>query len=66
MLAGGRASGRSTAATAVWSVAATQLDQINIDAGYGHQHVHLRVGGEVSFAPDGSAEGEGVPDAPGD
>lgn len=55
------------AATAVWSVAATQLDQINIDAGYGHQHVHLRVGGgEGSFAPDGSAEGEDVPDAPGD
>jgi hypothetical protein len=54
------------AATAVWSVAATQLDQINIDAGYGHQHVHLKVaGGEGSFTPDGSAEGAGVPDAPG-
>jgi len=35
-----------TAAT-TWSVAATQLDQINIDAGYGHQHVYLD-------APDGS------------
>jgi hypothetical protein len=53
-------------ATTVWSVAATQLDQINIDAGYGHQHVHLRGdGGEGSFTPDGSAEGAGVPGPPG-
>src|SRR5215218_1575776 len=28
-------------AVATWSVAATQLDQINIDAGNGHQHVYL-------------------------
>jgi hypothetical protein len=34
-------------AATTWSVAATQLDQINIDAGYGHQHVYLD-------APDGS------------
>lgn len=28
-------------AVAGWSVAATQVDQINIDAGNGHQHVYL-------------------------
>lgn len=41
-----------------WSVAATQLDQINIDAGNGHQHVYLtdspEGGANVS---DGSPEG---------
>jgi len=31
-------------AATTWSVAATQLDQINIDAGYGHQHVYLDSG----------------------
>ncbi|MGN9810175.1 hypothetical protein ACTMSW_12565 [Micromonospora sp. BQ11] len=40
-------------AATVWAVAATQLDQINIDAGYGHQHVFL------GTAPDGAAEGSG-------
>ncbi|MEU8384779.1 hypothetical protein [Streptosporangium sp. NPDC048865] len=30
-----------SAAVAAWSVAATQLDQINVDAGKGHQHAYL-------------------------
>ncbi|MEK8106119.1 hypothetical protein NKG94_14850 [Micromonospora sp. M12] len=25
----------------IWSVAATQLDQVSVDAGHGHQHVFL-------------------------
>ncbi|MBV1856636.1 hypothetical protein [Catellatospora tritici] len=47
-------------AAAAWSVAATQLDQINIDAGNGHQHVYLSptgTGGEMTG--DGQAEGTG-------
>ncbi|MFI6784617.1 hypothetical protein [Micromonospora sp. NPDC050276] len=47
-------------AAAAWSVAATQLDQINIDAGQGHQHVYLDTGpGGGAFTPDGAAEGSG-------
>ncbi|KIR61627.1 MULTISPECIES: hypothetical protein [Micromonospora] len=47
-------------AVAAWSVAATQLDQVNIDTGQGHQHVHLDAGpGDDAFAPDGAAEGSG-------
>ncbi|WP_328348166.1 hypothetical protein [Micromonospora sp. NBC_00421] len=45
------------AATA-WSVAATQLDQVNVDAGQGHQHVYLE--GEHddgAITPDGVEEG---------
>jgi hypothetical protein len=38
-------------AIAAWSVAATQLDQINIDAGNGHQHVYLKA------SPDDGAIG---------
>jgi hypothetical protein len=43
-----------------WSVAATQLDQVNVDAGYGHQHVFLQAepGGEA-FTPDDAPEGHG-------
>jgi hypothetical protein len=41
-----------------WSVGATQLDQINVDAGYGHQHVFLE-GNEQAFTPDGEQEGTG-------
>lgn len=41
-----------------WSVAATQLDQINIDAGYGHQHAYLTDSAEGgATAGDGSPEG---------
>jgi hypothetical protein len=40
-----------------WSVAATQLDQINIDAGNGHQHVYL------TDTPEGDAVvGDGSPE----
>jgi len=40
-----------------WSVAATQLDQINIDAGHGHQHVYL------TDSPEGGASvGDGAPE----
>lgn len=41
-----------------WSVAATQLDQINIDAGNGHQHVYLTDSPEGgAIVGDGSPEG---------
>ncbi|MEU4620236.1 hypothetical protein AB0G04_09700 [Actinoplanes sp. NPDC023801] len=41
-----------------WSVTATQLDQINIDAGNGHQHVYLTDTSEGGAAvSDGSPEG---------
>ncbi|SCF49141.1 hypothetical protein GA0070216_13221 [Micromonospora matsumotoense] len=47
-------------AAAAWSVAATQLDQVNIDAGQGHQHVYLDAGpGGGALAPDGATEGSG-------
>jgi hypothetical protein len=47
-------------AVLTWSVGATQLDQINVDAGHGHQHVYLS-GGDHSgaFTPDDSPEGHG-------
>ncbi|RIV39134.1 hypothetical protein [Micromonospora radicis] len=49
---------QATLAVTTWSVAATQLDQINIDAGHGHQHVHLDTGEPGgAFGPDGAAEG---------
>jgi hypothetical protein len=48
-----------TDAVTAWSVAATQLDQINVDAGLGHQHVYLEAGGEDAIAPDLSPEGTG-------
>jgi hypothetical protein len=41
-----------------WSVAATQLDQINVDAGNGHQHVYLSDSQEGgATVGDGSPEG---------
>ncbi|MEN3615728.1 hypothetical protein AAH979_40320 [Plantactinospora sp. ZYX-F-223] len=50
---------RTDAAT-TWSVAATQLDQINVDAGLGHQHVYLRTEqGSGAFTSDGAPEGTG-------
>ena len=40
-----------------WSVAAAQLDNLNIDAGHGHQHVYL------TDAPEGGATvGDGSPE----
>jgi hypothetical protein len=51
---------QATLAVTTWSVAATQLDQINIDAGHGHRHVHLDAGEvEGALTPDGAAEGTG-------
>lgn len=48
---------RSAAVTA-WSVAATQLDQINVDAGKGHQHVYLTgAPGEGGMSADTIPEG---------
>ncbi|MFJ8691171.1 hypothetical protein [Micromonospora wenchangensis] len=41
-------------AAAAWSVAATQLDQVNVDAGHGHQHVYLE-----GDQHDGAEEGTG-------
>jgi hypothetical protein len=45
-------------AVTTWSVAGTQLDQVNIDAGYGHQHVFLPADpGSGAFTSDGAPEG---------
>ncbi|WP_329110384.1 hypothetical protein OG792_15690 [Micromonospora sp. NBC_01699] len=47
-----------TAAGTAWSIAAAQLDQINIDAGHGHQHVYLTTEpGTGAFTSDGAPEG---------
>lgn len=49
----------------VWSVGATQLDYVNVEAGNGHQHVYLPTDGVGGFTPDSSPEGGGaLPDAP--
>uniref|UniRef100_UPI0007850F1C hypothetical protein n=1 Tax=Herbidospora sakaeratensis TaxID=564415 RepID=UPI0007850F1C len=47
-----------TAGVMAWSVAATQLDAINVDAGNGHQHVYLTsTPGEGAMTADGVPEG---------
>jgi hypothetical protein len=47
-----------SAAVMAWSVAATQLDQINVNAGKGHQHVYLTsVPGEGAMSADTVPEG---------
>ncbi|HTF12278.1 MAG TPA: hypothetical protein VK659_29315 [Asanoa sp.] len=47
-----------TAAATAWSVAAAQLDQINVDADLGHQHVYLETEqGSGAFTADGEEEG---------
>ncbi|GLW11750.1 hypothetical protein Misp01_68780 [Microtetraspora sp. NBRC 13810] len=43
-------------AVATWSVAATQLDQLNIDAGNGHQHVDLTGAPMNDGFPEGHTE----------
>jgi hypothetical protein len=49
-----------TLALRTWSVAAIQLDVINIDAGNGHAHVVLPAGPDSGvIAPDSSPEGTG-------
>ncbi|GAB3158852.1 hypothetical protein [Microbispora hainanensis] len=41
-----------------WSVGATALDAVNVDAGYGHQHVFLPTSpGEGELTPDAEPEG---------
>ncbi|MEU6432631.1 hypothetical protein ABZ860_42565 [Microbispora sp. NPDC046973] len=41
-----------------WSVGATALDAVNVDAGYGHQHVFLPTSpGEGALTPDAEPEG---------
>jgi hypothetical protein len=41
-----------------WSIGATALDALNIDAGYGHQHVFLPTSpGEGALTPDAEPEG---------
>jgi len=47
-------------AVRTWSVAATQLDAINIAVGYGHQHVYLSGSSEAGgFTADPAPEGTG-------
>lgn len=45
-------------AVQTWSVGATQLDAINIDAGLGHQHVYLEVDGIDDMMHDGFSDGD--------
>jgi hypothetical protein len=48
-------------AVRTWSVAATQLDAINISTGYGHQHVFLGGAAQVGgMSPDPAPEGSGA------
>jgi hypothetical protein len=53
-----RARAQRDLAARTWSTAAIQLDVINIDAGYGHQHVVFpRSAGEATVPPDTLPEG---------
>ncbi|MGI5240392.1 hypothetical protein [Dactylosporangium sp. CA-139066] len=46
-------------AIASWSIGATQLDQLNIDTGHGHQHVFLpSAPGQGAMTADGAREGD--------
>lgn len=45
-------------AVQTWSVGATQLDAINIDAGLGHQHVYLEIEGLDDMMHDGFSDGD--------
>jgi hypothetical protein len=56
-----RARQQRNLAVRTWSVAATQLDAINIATGYGHQHVYL-TGSEAAggFGADPAPEGSGA------
>jgi hypothetical protein len=55
-----RAGAQRDLAIRTWSIGATQLDAINIDAGFGHQHVYLEVEGTGAMTPDGAEDGEGA------
>lgn len=54
-------------AVSAWSVAATQLDVVSIDAGHGHIHLYLpSEPGSGALQPDEAEEGDGADgDAPG-
>jgi len=53
-----RARSQRDLAARAWSTAATQLDAINIDAGYGHQHVVFpNSAGTAAVPPDELPEG---------
>ena len=53
-----RARSQRDLAARTWSTAATQLDAINIDAGFGHQHVTFpSSGGADAIPPDTLPEG---------
>jgi hypothetical protein len=56
-----RARRQRNLAVRTWSVAATQLDAVNIATGYGHQHVYLG-GSEAAggFSADPAPEGSGA------
>jgi len=48
-------------AVAAWSVAATQLDVLSIDAGHGHIHLYLPAGPDSgALQPDEAEDGEGA------
>jgi hypothetical protein len=60
-----RARAQRNLAVRTWSVAATQLDAINIATGFGHQHVYLGASEAVGgFGADPSPEGSGATDQP--
>jgi hypothetical protein len=51
-----RASESLDLAVRLWSVAASQIDELNVRAGFGHQHIHLA----VATPPDSQREGTGA------
>lgn len=57
-----RAQTQRDLAMRTWSIGATQLDAINIDAGNGHQHVFLPAFGDGVMTADPAAEGSGAHD----
>jgi hypothetical protein len=58
-----RAREQRNLAIRTWSVAATQLDAINIATGFGHQHVYLGASEAVGgFGADPAPEGSGAED----
>lgn len=56
-----RASEGRDLAIRIWSVGATQLDAVNVEAGNGHQHIFLPANGfGGAFTADPEAEGSGA------
>ncbi|MER7006539.1 hypothetical protein ABT297_26345 [Dactylosporangium sp. NPDC000555] len=54
----GLASRQRDSAIASWSIGATQLDQLSVDTGHGHQHVFLpHAPGQGAMTADGEREG---------